>query len=195
MAVRRWRATPGTGPRSCSRWRRARGFAELLSCTVGPDLSGVQVLDVGCGTGGFLRQMIDWGASPANLTGTELQTDRLDHARRCTAHGVRWHLGTLDAVSPASYDLVTALTVFSSVLDPALRRELATQMWRALRPGGWCLVFDFRYDNPRNRNVRKVTRSDCKNGGRGAGSATAAWCWRRQSTACWPWRRTWCPNC
>jgi hypothetical protein len=33
-------------------------------------------------------------------------------------------------------------------------------MWQALRPGGWCLVFDFRYDNPRNRNVRKVTRAE-----------------------------------
>ena len=33
-------------------------------------------------------------------------------------------------------------------------------MWRTLRPGGWCLVFDFRYDNPRNRNVRKVTRAE-----------------------------------
>ncbi|RNF29515.1 methyltransferase [Massilia aurea] len=148
---------------------RARGFADLLSCTVGPDLSSVQVLDVGCGTGGFLRQMIDWGASPANLTGTELQKDRLDHARRCTAHGVRWHLGTLDALSPASYDLVTALTVFSSVLDPALRRELAAQMWRALRPGGWCLVFDFRYDNPRNRNVRKVTRAELQEWWPGSG--------------------------
>ncbi len=139
---------------------RSRGFADLLSNTVGSDLSSVQVLDVGCGTGGFLRQMIDWGATPAKLTGTEPQKDRLDHARRCTAHGVRWHLGALDALPPASYDLVTAQTVLSSVLDPVLRRELAAQMWRTLRPGGWCLVFDFRYDNPRNRNVRKVTRAE-----------------------------------
>jgi SAM-dependent methyltransferase len=50
--------------------------------------------------------------------------------------------------------------VFSSILDPGLRRALADQMWRALRPGGWVLVFDFRYDNPRNRNVRKVTRAE-----------------------------------
>jgi SAM-dependent methyltransferase len=144
-------------------------LADLLSSTVGSDLSTVEVLDVGCGTGGFLRQLIDWGALPANLTGTELQKDRLDHARRCTAPGVQWHLGTLDAMPPAGFDLVTAQTVFSSVLDPALRRELAAQMWRALRPGGWCLVFDFRYDNPRNRNVRKVTRAELESWWSGSG--------------------------
>jgi hypothetical protein len=30
-------------------------------------------------------------------------------------------------------------------------------MWRVLRPGGWTMIFDFRYSNPRNTNVRKVT--------------------------------------
>ena len=148
---------------------RARGFADLLSSTVGADLSSLEVLDVGCGSGGFLRQLIDWGATPSRLTGTELQKDRLDHARRCTASGVRWHLGTLEAMPHAAVDLVTAQTVFSSVLDPSLRRELAAQMWRALRPGGWCLVFDFRYDNPRNRNVRKVTRAELEHWWPGAG--------------------------
>lgn len=139
---------------------RSRAFAALLSETVGGDLAGLRVLDVGCGTGGFLRQLIDWGADPARLTGTELQQDRLDRAQRCTAPGVAWRLGGLDTLGLRDHDLVTAQTVFSSVLDPAMRRELAGQMWRALRPGGWILVFDFRYNNPRNHNVRKVTRAE-----------------------------------
>ena len=139
---------------------RSRAFGALLTRTVGPDLSALQVMDVGCGTGGFLRQLIDWGASPANLTGTELQQDRLDHARSHTAEGVRWHLGTLDNIPPGNFDLVTAQTVFSSILDQEVRRALAADMWNALKPGGWCLVFDFRYNNPRNPNVRKVTRAE-----------------------------------
>lgn len=139
---------------------RARTFAPLLSDTVGSDLSSLRVLDVGCGTGGFLRQLIDWGADPANLTGTELQQDRLERARHVTAGAVSWRLGSLDTLGLRGFDLVSAQTVFSSILDPGLRHELAAQMWRALRPGGWCLVFDFRYDNPRNPNVRKVTRAE-----------------------------------
>ncbi len=141
---------------------RARTAGALLRRTVGPDLAGLRVVDVGCGTGGFLRQLIDWGASPANLTGTELQPDRLEHARHYTAAGVCWHLGQLDAMPSDGFDLVSAQTVFSSILDPAMRATLAGEMWRILRPGGWCLVFDFRYNNPRNANVRKVTRAELR---------------------------------
>jgi len=136
---------------------RARVLADLLSVTLGRDLSALRAIDVGCGGGNFLRQLIDWGATPAHLCGTELQQDRLDLADAHTAPGVRWHLGQLDAFPSDSMDLVSAHTVFSSILDEDMRRALAAEMWRVLRPGGWALIFDFRYNNPRNANVRKVT--------------------------------------
>jgi SAM-dependent methyltransferase len=136
---------------------RARALAALLPITVGADLSNVRTLDVGCGHGSFLRQLINWGATPSALAGTELQADRLEHARLHTAPGVRWHLGALDAFGDSSMDLVSAHTVFSSILDDDLRRALAAEMWRVIRPGGWAMIFDFRYSNPRNRQVRKVT--------------------------------------
>jgi SAM-dependent methyltransferase len=135
----------------------ARALAALLPATVGADLSGLRAIDIGCGHGSFLRLLIDWGASPACLAGTELQADRLEQARLHTAPGVRWHLGTLDAFPDNSADLVSARTVFSSLLEDELRRELAAEMWRVLRPGGWAMIFDCRYSNPRNRNLRKVT--------------------------------------
>ena len=139
---------------------RARVLSRMLADTVGTDLANVHAVDVGCGTGGFLRQLIDWGATPANLVGTELQQDRLDLAAPRTANGVRWHCGSLNALPAASADLVAAHTVFSSILDQEVRQQLAADMWRVLRPGGWSLVFDFRYNNPRNPHVRRVTRSE-----------------------------------
>lgn len=136
---------------------RMRALADLLPVTVGIDLSALRAIDVGCGHGRFLRQLIDWGATPSRLAGTELQRDRLEAARQNTAPGVRWHLGSLDAFPGDAADLVSAHTVFSSILDETMRRELANQMWRVLRPGGWALIFDFRYGNPGNAQVRKVT--------------------------------------
>jgi SAM-dependent methyltransferase len=141
---------------------QARTVAPLLAGALGTDLSSARILDVGCGTGGFLRQLISWGADPAKLVGTEYQQDRLDQARLRTAAGVRWHLGSLDFVESGSLDLATAQTVFSSILDQELRRALAAEMWRAVRPGGWCMTLDFRYGNPRNPNVRKVTHAELR---------------------------------
>ncbi|WP_229507884.1 class I SAM-dependent methyltransferase [Massilia sp. Dwa41.01b] len=141
---------------------RSRVLSHMLATTLGTDLGGVRVIDVGCGTGGFLRQLIDWGATPAHLTGTELQQDRLDLARPRTAPEVKWVCGPLSALPAASADLVSAQTVLSSVLDPELRQRLASDMWRVLKPGGWCLVFDFRYNNPRNPHVRKVRREELR---------------------------------
>ena len=139
---------------------RARVLAALLPATIGANLSGIRAIDVGCGNGAFLRQLIDWGAQPANLAGTELQPERLEQARQRTAQGVRWHLGSLDAFAAGSVDLVSAETVFSSILDDDLRRDLAAQMWRVLRPGGWAMILDFRYSNPRNLQVRKVSGAE-----------------------------------
>lgn len=139
---------------------RARTIGGLLAATIGPDLRHARVLDVGCGSGAFLRQLIGWGADPANLAGTEYQGELLEYAQRCSAAGVRWHLGDLDFAAPCSFDLVTANTVFSSILDDQARVALAQEMWRVLEPGGWCQIFDFRYDNPANPNVRKVTRAE-----------------------------------
>jgi SAM-dependent methyltransferase len=105
--------------------------ASLLAGTIGTDLCGIHVLDVGCGTGGFLRTLVEWGAQPSNLLGTEFLQNRLDIACRC---------------SPPDHD----------------RLALATEMWRVLKPGGWVMVFDFRYNNPSNPNVRKVTRKELR---------------------------------
>ncbi|MFS2020390.1 class I SAM-dependent methyltransferase, partial [Massilia sp. CT11-108] len=87
----------------------------------------------------------------------ELQPDRLEQARARTAPGVRWHLGQLDIFPDASMDLVSAHSVFSALLDEDLRRGLAAEMWRVLRPGGWTMIFDCRYGSARNAHVRKVT--------------------------------------
>lgn len=139
---------------------RIRVLSRMLANTVGTDLGKIRTVDVGCGTGGFLRQLIDWGATPAHLTGTELQHERLELARLRSPSEMHWHAGALSGLAGASADLVSANTVMSSILDPELRQRLAADMWRILKPGGWCLVFDFRYNNPRNPHVRKVTRAE-----------------------------------
>ena len=139
---------------------RRRLAGNMLADAFGSDLSKLRAVDVGCGSGAYLRQLIDWGADPARLTGTEYQEARLAQARERTAAGVHWHLGDLDVVPDGSVDLISANTVFSSILNPLVRTALAADMWRALAPGGWVQLFDFRYNNPNNVHVRRVGRTE-----------------------------------
>ena len=139
------------------KWRM---LSTALRMAIGENIADKSWLDVGCGSGSFLRLLVEWGAAPDKLLGTEFLDDRLERARTISPAGIRWHLGGLDFDGGDGFDLVSAHTVFSSVLDNGERQELANAMWEKVRPGGWLLIFDFRYNNPRNPNVRKVTQKE-----------------------------------
>jgi hypothetical protein len=51
---------------------------------------------------------------------------------------------------------VSAFTVFTSILDPLVKRAIADDMLRVLKPGGAILWYDFRFNNPANPNVRGI---------------------------------------
>lgn len=121
-------------------------------------LAGCDLLEVGCGSGGNLLDLLRLGAEPARLTGLELLPERAAAARAVLPQAVRLIEGDalVAAVAPASQDAVLAFTLFSSLLDDAVQQRLAAAMWSWLRPGGGVLCHDFAVDNPRNADVRGV---------------------------------------
>jgi len=62
----------------------------------------------------------------------------------------------------ASFDIVTQFTVFTSILDDSVRMRIALEMLRVLNPGGVILWYDFRFNNPRNPNVRGIRRQEIR---------------------------------
>ena len=62
----------------------------------------------------------------------------------------------------SSFDMVISFTLFSSVLNIEYRKQIAREMARVLKPRGVILYYDFRYNNPFNRNVMKVSYKDMK---------------------------------
>jgi SAM-dependent methyltransferase len=117
-----------------------------------------RVLEVGCGTGTKLLQLLRLGFRPENLVGIELLEASADKARRRLPGSVSI-IGGDAAATPLdgeSFDVVFQSAVFTSILDAGFRRRLAAHMWRAVRPGGGILWYDFVYDNPSNPDVRGI---------------------------------------
>ena len=141
-----------------ARQERERAIVRLLRVHVDRPLATVTCLEVGCGSGGNLLQLISLGFAPANLAGNELLAERAEEARRRLPAAVRIVEGdaTVLDLPDASHDIVYQSTVFSSLLDDTFQVQLADRMWRLVKPGGGILWYDFIYDNPSNRDVRGV---------------------------------------
>jgi ubiquinone/menaquinone biosynthesis C-methylase UbiE len=139
-----------------------RAMLAMLAPHVGARLGALRVLEVGCGGGAWLQALVRWGADPARLVGIDLMRERLAGARRVCAPGVTLACasGTRLPIADASVDLVLQATVFTSILDPDARLEVAREMRRVLSPGGAILWYDFRVDNPKNPDVRGVGRRE-----------------------------------
>ena len=120
-------------------------------------LGDKRVLDVGSGSGAELAWFGELGASESRLVGIDLLPERVELARRSFPQ-LEFHAGNAEHLPfpDGGFDLVLAFTVFSSVLDPGMAANVASEIRRVMRPGGSLLWYDFRYDSPSNPNVRGV---------------------------------------
>ena len=135
---------------------------ELLTRECPGRLAESRILDVGCGEGRWLRRFAQWGAAPENLAGVDLLPERIDAARDACPSGVRLfccNAGELPFAAQ-SFDVVSSMTVFSSILASDLREAVAVEMLRVLRPGGVVLWYDFFVNNPANPDVRGVGKAE-----------------------------------
>src|SRR5437870_7682403 len=90
-------------------------------------LEGKCILEIGCGTGRWLREFVKWGARPRDVVGMDLLADRVGEANALCARRAHLFRGSAGALPlrSASFDLVAQFTVFTSILEPALKRQVA----------------------------------------------------------------------
>lgn len=60
------------------------------------------------------------------------------------------------------FDVVFQSTVFTSILDYNFKKLLAQKMWNMTKENGLVLWYDFKYDNPSNKDVKGVGRDEIK---------------------------------
>jgi SAM-dependent methyltransferase len=145
----------------CALQERQRATLRLFAALGWHDLGARRAVEVGCGAGGNLLELLRYGFRPEHLAGIELLPERLAHARGILPEAVRLVAGDAARadIEPGSQDLVLQFTVFSSLLDDATQAHLAAAMWRWVKPGGGVLWYDFTMDNPRNPDVRGMPLS------------------------------------
>ncbi|MEM9598338.1 MAG: class I SAM-dependent methyltransferase [Acidobacteriota bacterium] len=140
---------------------RRRVAAQLLRAQGAFPRPGDPCLEVGYGELGWLGELITWGLRVEDLHGVELDEQRAAVARdRLPGADLRVGDATDLPWPDGTFRLAVASTVFTSILDDGVRRRLAAEIERVLAPGGALLWYDFAMNNPRNPNVRRVTRAE-----------------------------------
>jgi SAM-dependent methyltransferase len=125
------------------------------------NLDQLRVLDAGCGAAGWLQRFIFWGASPENLAGIDLIADRIENARKLVPPTLTLKVGNAAEIDYAdqSFDVIVLSLVVSLVMDASMRRRIASETLRVLKPGGIVIWYDYRYKPPRLQ-VRAIRRRE-----------------------------------
>jgi len=125
------------------------------------NLSDIRLLDVGCGDMFWLEEMINIGFNRSHCFGVDLLEWRLRQGleqgrqvQTVISSGGQLPFGN------GRFDVVSQFTMMTSVLDTLTREMIAAEMKRVLRPGGYILWYDFRYNNPANPHTRAIGRHE-----------------------------------
>src|SRR5947209_9428377 len=121
----------------CAAHEREEEMASMFRAEGLTSLAGLRILDVGCGRGDALRQMLEYGADPELLTGIDLLDENVKRAHRLSPH-LRIICGSASRMPfpDASFDLVMQFTLFTSILNDEVKRAIASEMIRVVAPGG-----------------------------------------------------------
>ena len=101
------------------------------------DVSGKQVLDIGCGEGRFCRLLADMGAK---VTGVDLTAGLVERARRMSGDDIAYLVGNaedLGGIDSDSFDLAVSYIVLVDIFDYESSIRAA---YRVLKPGGRFIV-------------------------------------------------------
>lgn len=142
---------------------REQELLELLQEQHMTPLWEKRILEVGCGTGGMLRDFIQYGANPKNLLGVDLLADRIRTARELSPNiDFQCFNAEILPYEDMAFDLVMQFTVFTSILDSEMKRNIAREMLRVLKPDGIILWYDFHVNNPWNPDVKVVKKGEIR---------------------------------
>ena len=131
---------------------------KILAKIFGCNFTSKKYLEVGCGTGTNLCTLLSWGVPAENLYGNDIFQPSLDKCKKRLPSSVKLQAGNfLDCKYEEKFDVILFSTVLSSILDIEFQQECMKYAYNLLQEGGIILLYDFVFDNPRNKDVKGVS--------------------------------------
>ena len=124
------------------RSQQLRVFGELIG-TITNTFSSWHILDFGCGDGRWLRTFLEFDADPNKLIGIDISDLRFGIALSINPLITYIKIdGLILPFQSSQFELVTQFTCFSSIPNFNLRRRIANEIYRVLKPGGYIFWWD-----------------------------------------------------
>lgn len=133
-------------------------LCNILLQNFGLTFSTKNYLEIGCGTGSNLIQLLQLGVPPTNLTGNDIFEPSLKKAQETLPTKIQLQLGNFLDITyqENTYDCIILSTVLSSILDLKFQKEVIEKAYKLLTKNGIILLYDFIFNNPWNPDVKGI---------------------------------------
>jgi len=123
------------------------------------DPADSRLLDVGCGDGVNLFQLLRMRFQSDKIVGVDLMPERIAGAQRLHP-GVEWRQADARKLPFASqsFDVIFESTMFTTIVDDSTAQAIANEMQRVCRTGGWIVLVDWWMPKPGDTTVKALTR-------------------------------------
>ncbi|MFO7891116.1 MAG: class I SAM-dependent methyltransferase [bacterium] len=125
-------------------------------------VSEIRFLEIGAGFGYNLHFIARMGIPWANIWANELLDNRIKALEQSFPTINIIPGDALDINENLKFDLILISTVYTSILNNELRRNISEKALNLLENGGMILLYDFIYDNPGNKDVKSIKKKDIK---------------------------------
>ncbi len=125
------------------------------------DTDKLTILEIGAGDGGNVPLFLKLGFKRENIALNELLPQRILNIKK-NHPDITLFEGDATGINfnNSHFDIVFQSTVFTSILNQKNRELLAQKMWSLTKSGGGVLWYDFIYNNPKNPDVKKVSKKE-----------------------------------
>ncbi|WP_027937180.1 methyltransferase domain-containing protein [Anaeroarcus burkinensis] len=108
-------------------------------------LNNLDILDVGCGEGRWLRKFVDWGAEPQRLFGVDLNQEIIGLAGQLSAPGIHFMKAFAEKLpfKDEQFDVILLVGVLQHILEGGLQQAVGKELLRVLRKDGVIITYNY----------------------------------------------------